>query len=110
MPVLFFCSCSLSLAWEIWTKVRQGARKGSKWDASPVVYMFTVFFLLQQESKEEHDLQKKRTKQQLDRVKFTAKRKIARRCHMSGGKGIRENEECILLKKFFFFTYVKHIC
>ncbi|XP_070595040.1 BRCA1-A complex subunit RAP80 isoform X3 [Erythrolamprus reginae] len=29
------------------------------------------------ESKEEHDLQKKRTKQQLDRVKFTAKRKIA---------------------------------
>ncbi|XP_034298390.1 BRCA1-A complex subunit RAP80 isoform X3 [Pantherophis guttatus] len=30
----------------------------------------------EQESKEEHDLQKKRTKQQLDRVKFTAKRKI----------------------------------
>uniref|UniRef100_A0A0F7ZAA8 BRCA1-A complex subunit RAP80 n=1 Tax=Crotalus adamanteus TaxID=8729 RepID=A0A0F7ZAA8_CROAD len=31
----------------------------------------------EQESKEEHGLQKKRTKQQLDRVKFTAKRKIA---------------------------------
>uniref|UniRef100_A0A2D4N3G0 BRCA1-A complex subunit RAP80 n=1 Tax=Micrurus spixii TaxID=129469 RepID=A0A2D4N3G0_9SAUR len=31
----------------------------------------------EQESNEEHDLQQKRTKQQLDRVKFTAKRKIA---------------------------------
>ncbi|XP_007435191.1 BRCA1-A complex subunit RAP80 isoform X2 [Python bivittatus] len=31
----------------------------------------------EQESKEEHSLQKKRTKQQLDRVKFAAKRKIA---------------------------------
>ncbi|XP_054832173.1 BRCA1-A complex subunit RAP80 isoform X2 [Eublepharis macularius] len=31
----------------------------------------------EQESKEEHDLQKKRTKQQLDRAKFAEKRKIA---------------------------------
>ncbi|KAM3845687.1 BRCA1-A complex subunit RAP80 isoform 3-T7 [Vipera latastei] len=31
----------------------------------------------EQEAKEEQDLQKKRTKQQLDRVKFSAKRKIA---------------------------------
>nr|XP_056722339.1 BRCA1-A complex subunit RAP80 [Euleptes europaea] len=31
----------------------------------------------EQESKEEYDLQKKRTKQQLDRAKFAAKRKIA---------------------------------
>nr|XP_028574286.1 BRCA1-A complex subunit RAP80 isoform X1 [Podarcis muralis] len=31
----------------------------------------------EQESKEEHGLQKKRTKQQLDRLKFAAKRKIA---------------------------------
>ncbi|XP_061473552.1 BRCA1-A complex subunit RAP80 isoform X2 [Rhineura floridana] len=31
----------------------------------------------EQESKEEHSLQKKRTKQQLDRAKFAAKRKIA---------------------------------
>lgn len=37
------------------------------------------FFPLQQESKEDSSLQTKRTKQQLDRTKFAAKRKIARR-------------------------------
>ncbi|KAL8212180.1 UNVERIFIED_CONTAM: hypothetical protein K2H54_040320 [Gekko kuhli] len=36
-----------------------------------------LYIFVEQESKEEYDLQKKRTKQQLDRAKFAAKRKIA---------------------------------
>lgn len=53
---------------------------------SYMLYALTMYFFfpLQQESKEESELQKKRSKQQPDRSKFTAKRKIARRSQVWG--------------------------
>lgn len=58
--------------------------EGGWWYFLHIVCTHYIFLPLQQESKEESGLQKKRTKQQLDRTKFSAKRKIARRSRVWG--------------------------
>jgi len=60
------------------------------------------FFPLQQESKEESGFQKKRTKQQLDRTKFAAKRKIARRSQVWGwGSRLVLSSSAVCVRDYF---------
>ncbi|KAF7249525.1 BRCA1-A complex subunit RAP80 [Varanus komodoensis] len=63
----------------------------------------------EQESKDEPVPQKKRTKQQLDRAKFAAKRKIARRSHRCWGKGELENEQSTFGCVFPTSMYALHL-
>lgn len=66
--------------------------EGWQIEASPIFSILTIFLPLQQESKEEPGLQKKR-KQQLDGAKLSAKRKFLRRSHVLGKEDL-ENEQC----------------